>query len=461
MGNECYGKERVVNMGNECYEKMIKINLPLSTCQTCGRTMERSCPSKVIKFRNNSKRFFGECSGKIRETFLTASPLKSYDVSLQQITYQDLTVDDSLKIEKKYKNSISIRNKFAQVLNYKKEDKIKAWSDGPPLINTDEENGSGIEHGFLAAVRIAHSHHIPLCLSPDHFWTLIIQGLGEHIKLHYNELKSKFVNFHIHKKLTVERVKSNDFFREPAKKDDASKPKLFQEFSDFVRERIGEKNYDALIPEFSTTTSRSRIVHELSIMNAMKKYLTLNVQTVCGISKVRLLGTLEDWKKLKSATESLIQYELEWWITNLLEILDKIIKEYQGEETDKNFWKYIYKFYPGKNSNDSNMINGWILNFFPYFSKYRNMYTRRSLQETIDQMESYQEGIEKRGSLDGRRNSMSFVDDFQLLSACTGINITHFTWKDKKKYKMISGFSGATITTSNYVMPVLSWAISE
>merc|ERR1711963_694770 len=75
--------------------------------------------------------------------------------------------------------------------------KIEASSDDKFLLNTEDV------HGFLAAVRIAHSDHVPICLSPDHFWTLIIQGFGEHMKIYHEQLKSKFVNFDGKKKLEV------------------------------------------------------------------------------------------------------------------------------------------------------------------------------------------------------------------------------------------------------------------
>jgi len=53
-------------------------------------------------------------------------------------------------------------------------------------------------------VKLAHAYHIPLCLSPDHIWTLIIQGFGEHMNLHHKKLRKQFVNFDGKKELLVE-----------------------------------------------------------------------------------------------------------------------------------------------------------------------------------------------------------------------------------------------------------------
>ena len=75
------------------------------------------------------------------------------------------------------------------------------------------------------------------------------------------------------------------------------------------------------MPTFSTTTPTCKAVHELSLMNAMRHYVDYLIETACGISKVKLLGTLDDWVKLKDATEKLGCYGIEWWTKNLVEIL--------------------------------------------------------------------------------------------------------------------------------------------
>ena len=58
------------------------------------------------------------------------------------------------------------------------------------------------------------------------------------------------------------------------------------------------------------------------------------------------MGTLEDWKKLYEGAMNLSEYGFDWWLTSIGECLLKIIDSYEGN-VDKDFWKYIYKFYPG------------------------------------------------------------------------------------------------------------------
>ena len=87
------------------------------------------------------------------------------------------------------------------------------------------------------------------------------------------------------------------------------------------------------MPKFSTTTEIEQVVHELGMMSAMESYFDFKCQTDCGISKVKLMGTLDDWKKLRNHIEGLGNpaLMLEWWVNGTLWIIDNIILTYQGK----------------------------------------------------------------------------------------------------------------------------------
>lgn len=56
------------------------------------------------------------------------------------------------------------------------------------------------------------------------------------------------------------------------------------------------------------------------------------------------MGNHADWVQLRDRTDNLKEYGLGWWTINLVEILNKIIESIDGK-VDKNFWKYIFKYY--------------------------------------------------------------------------------------------------------------------
>jgi hypothetical protein len=69
-------------------------------------------------------------------------------------------------------------------------------------------------------------------------------------------------------------------------------------------------------------------------MNAMQHFFSFKCQTDCGISKVRLEGTLDDWKMLKNQITNLDEYKLDWWTPGLHDIVDKIIETYIGDNVN-------------------------------------------------------------------------------------------------------------------------------
>jgi len=63
-------------------------------------------------------------------------------------------------------------------------------------------------------------------------------------------------------------------------------------------------------------------------MDAMQKYFEYALVGGCGVPKVKMTGTLDDWILLRQMTEKLRSYDCDWWIDYLLPVIDKLIKAY-------------------------------------------------------------------------------------------------------------------------------------
>ena len=72
--------------------------------------------------------------------------------------------------------------------------------------------------------------------------------------------------------------------------------------------------HSLFVHKFSTTSPQIETVYEATLMSAMQNYFSYKVTTMCGIKKVRLLGTQEDWQTIREKAASLAKYGLEWWI---------------------------------------------------------------------------------------------------------------------------------------------------
>ena len=97
-------------------------------------------------------------------------------------------------------------------------------------------------------------------------------------------------------------------------------------------------------------------------MSAMRRYFQYEMLTMCGIPRVTLLGTVDDWRTIRRRAEVLAEFDLEWWIKALLPVLDQLVAT-AAERPDRVFWQSFYKW---ENSSGGPYVSGWINALFPY-----------------------------------------------------------------------------------------------
>src|SRR5262249_23207525 len=131
---------------------------------------------------------------------------------------------------------------------------------------------------------------------------------------------------------------------------------VFDEFSDQLGRQIG-KTRDLVLADFSTTGAVERAVFEIVLMDAMHKYFDYAMQTLCGIPRITLLGTVEDWKSVGHRAEHLAEFGLERWISALTPILDQFAAAAAGY-VDPVFWRSFYK--RGDPGSGGPFVSGWI-----------------------------------------------------------------------------------------------------
>ena len=105
---------------------------------------------------------------------------------------------------------------------------------------------------------------------------------------------------------------------------------------------------------------------QITLMNAVKSYFDFIVIRIgCGIPKVTLEGTPQDWQLVLTKTETLRKYKLDWWIDEIEPLLKQFIQASQGK-TDQDFWKGMFKYHSEGKCGSPTIIDGWIVKFFPY-----------------------------------------------------------------------------------------------
>ena len=213
----------------------------------------------------------------------------------------------------------------------------------------------------------AYVKHIPICITPDILWMLIIQGFSRHIDLNSEKLRSKLVQFKGKKTLFVDGDEKTI--------DDITKEgweRTFNEFVEKIRSNVGGLMINLLTPCFTTTTPTIQVASQIAIMSAFKNYFRyVRFFGGCGFPYIKLQGTLLDYMQLKFKIQGLIGYEIDDWVKELITIVDKIIETKQGN-IDKKFWENILKNvevvvpYGSGELTKITKLDGWLLNFYPF-----------------------------------------------------------------------------------------------
>src|SRR5207253_8035086 len=110
----------------------------------------------------------------------------------------------------------------------------------------------------------------------------------------------------------------------------------------------------------SSATPTDILANQIAVMASVQNYFEFTVMTACGIGKIKLLGTREDWVKLKHMLPRGIDEFLDWWSLHLELIIDQCLQAFD-KKADLDFFKSIIKYHDGSGST---YINGWSLFFF-------------------------------------------------------------------------------------------------
>lgn len=226
-------------------------------------------------------------------------------------------------------------------------------------------------HPLLAAVHVAFSEHRPLVLSPDVIWLTIAQGVAQHVRLHAEELRPRFVRHSGKQALEV--------FRDgPPPTDAGGIEEMIDAFRGELGARVGEGLGRLFVCDFSTTTRVERVASEVVLLDAFSPYFELKLMCICGIPEVTLLGTPEDYRVIRERVEVVSELGLGFWRPSLARVADELVESAEGRP-DRDFWRAIYK---PRHAYGWDRITGWIARLYPYVLQMQRVAERNPLLET-------------------------------------------------------------------------------
>jgi len=212
---------------------------------------------------------------------------------------------------------------------------------------TDIPNGAVSHSSYLEYLNLCYNHHYGMVISPENLWYVILCEISSHVK------------------------KNADHYREKFTYEKEGKKEISIQTGDAVVMPLEDLLYDVLfyvptnvtsfLPKFSTMNEKAHLAHAAAFLDTVSPYYEYSMY-LCGTSKVRVLGTLEDWKLMENSLTELktIIDKMGDYFACCLEgvkgIIDNLV-------INPEFWgKMFYLERCGSGSQTE--VQGWIRKFF-------------------------------------------------------------------------------------------------
>ncbi|WP_338789927.1 DUF4419 domain-containing protein [Bernardetia sp. MNP-M8] len=316
---------------------------------------------------------------------------------------------------------------FEQISKQFSEETIIGSADGKEFVSFGT-------HSFLKGMQVAYAEHRPFVLSPDMIWLLICQGFSKHVEVNAEKLRHLFVDFEGKKELVIQ----NDNLLITDKTElKAEWEKSIDEMNGEVAKYVGEDLINDLTADFSTTSLTEKIVSQITVLNAFQPYFKYEFLTfVCGIPQITLEGTVEDWQKVIDKSKKLATYELDWWISELIPILEEIRETVKGGIINTEFWMNMFKQHTLEEYGNPRILDGWIIRFFPY----------------------YQDGY-KKDLFEMGLNNIDYLPP-QIVNVPFIHRIISPRHTEDRKREFLAGFFGLEQNATDFSLrPVIEWSI--
>ena len=232
-------------------------------------------------------------------------------------------------------------------------DKVEAFSpmDGQEWIAPMVSIG----HPFIAAAHRAFADHRPLALSPDMIWQLLVQMAAEEVLAAPEKYRGLFAEHDLGSR-TME-VRRDDFVSGAPKND---WPGVFSELEGNILAKVPNSPAADFSHAFSTSTPSEIAARRVVLLKAASPYYNYQVGTMCGIPRIELHGTVDDWRWIRERVVGLRHFNMERRVKALMPILDEFLAAADGK-ANSAFWKSFYKY---DSESGSSYISGWINAFF-------------------------------------------------------------------------------------------------
>lgn len=303
---------------------------------------------------------------------------------------------------------------------------------------------------LMEAVYAAFFRHMPLRLSPDAVWLTIIHGVSVHVNAHAEELRAKFVAHEGRKTLVVERPdlvvgQAYDGW-----------DGVISEFCEKVEENLVAPS--GVTASFSTTTRDDEVAGHVILMDTVQQYFKFLLLSGCGIPKIELRGTPDDWRLLREKAAGFERLGLGWWLEELLPALDQFVAAASGSP-DPAFWRAMVNK-SGASASYGGPVSGWAQVFYPYLRD-------GSRNRGLGQWRRDEGGVEPEapwsfGTPEPPRGFAVKGSELPPTVSAAPLTVKNVLTGEECKMMLVGGLSAVTQTEEDgvpWVEPVSGWAV--
>lgn len=245
--------------------------------------------------------------------------------------------------------------------DYSHMPQIFASSDSGKLYNIGQDV-------FYQTLLTSYAEHRPVVITPDIIWTIICQGFSRHINMDPEKYRHMLVSHEGKMGLEVRRSSEGEFTTQDWED-------VIRDFAVQIEQNTQGTIASSLIADFSTTGPIEAVSSRITLMSTVKEYFEfVVVNMICGIPYITLKGTPQDWRLIRERSMELARFDLKWWISGLIPVLDEFVKTAEGNPSQK-FWKSIVMTYRPEDirgagcipdPDGETMVDGWFPKLFPY-----------------------------------------------------------------------------------------------
>jgi hypothetical protein len=175
------------------------------------------------------------------------------------------------------------------------------------------------------------------------------------------------------------------------------------------------------------------------------------MMSLCGIPSITLLGTPDDWRRVRDRARVLGEFGLGGWVAALEPVLDQFVAAATGE-VDPAFWRSFVK---KNNMSGGPYVTGWINVLFPFLDS-RRPRDGKGVNPYVEEWSAAL--LQGRSSRRGLHAGGPTLSEFPC-----GLSAAPFTWAYLDKpipMEFLGGFVGLAQEPETLALrPAIGWAV--